>query len=80
MELLGWVRSKYSSIPIPNADITLNGADLLSNAQTMKDRLLEQLKTDLEALSRRNQMEKASEEAQFLNDQMSKIPLKIYIG
>jgi hypothetical protein len=80
MEMLGWVRSKYSSIPIPNADITLNGADLLSNSQTMKDRLLEQLKTDLEALSRRNQMEKASEEAQFLNDQMSKIPLKIYIG
>jgi hypothetical protein len=80
MELLGWVRSKYSSIPIPNADVTLNGPDLLSNAQTMKERLLEQLKTDLEALSRRNQMEKSKEEAEFLQEQLSKVPLKIYIG
>jgi hypothetical protein len=80
MELLGWVRSKYSSIPIPNADITLNGPDLLSNSQTMKERLLETLKTDLESLGRRNQMEKSAEEAQFLNDQLGKVPLKIYVG
>lgn len=80
MELLGWVRSKYSSIPIPNADITLNGPELLSNSQTLKQDLLEKLRTDLEGMSRRNQMEKASEEAQFLNDQMSKIPFKIYVG
>jgi hypothetical protein len=80
MELLGWVRSKYSSIPIPNADVTLNGADLLSNAQTMKDRLLDKLKEDLEALTRRNQMEKTKEEAEFLQEQLNKVPLKIYIG
>ena len=80
MELLGWVRSKYSSIPIPNADVTLNGPDLLSNSQTMKQDLIEKLRTDLEGMSRRNQMEKAAEEAQFLQDQIGKIPLKIYIG
>lgn len=79
-ELLGWVRSKYTNIPIPNADVTLNGPDLLSNAQQKKQELIEQLRTDLDALSRRNQMEKSKEEAEFLQDQLSKIPLKIYIG
>jgi len=80
MELLGWVRSKYSSIPIPNADITLNGPELLSQAATMKADLVETLREDLKEMGRRNQMEKASEEAQFLQDQISKIPLRIYIG
>ena len=46
----------------------------------MKERLLETLKTDLESLGRRNQMEKSAEEAQFLNDQLGKVPLKIYVG
>jgi len=80
MELLGWVRSKYSNIPIPNADVTLNGPELLSQAQTMKQELIEKLKEDLEAMGRRNQMERAADESQFLQDQISKIPLRIYIG
>jgi hypothetical protein len=80
MELLGWVRSKYSSVPIPNADITLNGPELISTSQTIKQDLIEKLRADLDVMSRRNQMEKAAEEAQFLNDQIGKIPLKIYIG
>ena len=65
-----------------------NRKSIISNAKRMMQLLdhapsefiLNHQETDLEALSRRNQMEKASEEAQFLNDQMSKIPLKIYIG
>lgn len=79
-DMLGNVRSKYAQIPIPGAEVSLNGDTLLSQAQTEKEQLIEELRTDLEALSRRNQMEKNAEEAQFLQDQMNKIPLKVYIG
>jgi len=79
-EMLGWVRSKYSSIPIPNAEITLNGADLISSAQTEKDALIQELKDILDTMSRQSQLERKQAEATALQGQMNFIPLKIYIG
>ena len=43
-EQLGYIRGKYSSIPIPNAETTLNSADLLSAATAEKQALIEELK------------------------------------
>jgi hypothetical protein len=42
-ELLGLIRSKFSTIPIPGNDLQLNGADLVSQGREEK----EQLKTSL---------------------------------
>ena len=39
-EMLGYIRGKYSAIPIPNADVTLNGSDLISAGQTEKEGLI----------------------------------------
>ena len=79
-EVLGNIRNKYGSIPIPGAEITLNGADLISQAQTEKDILIQQIRENLEAVSRQAQLQKMTEEAENLQSQLSKIPLKIYIG
>jgi len=79
-ELLGWVRSKYSSIPIPNSEITLNGADLISSAQTEKDALIQEIKDILDSMSRQSQLERKQAEATALQGQMNFIPLKIYVG
>jgi len=79
-EMLGYVRSKYSSIPIPNADVTLNGADLLSAGQTEKEGLITELKEILDTMSRQAQLERKQAEADSMQQQMNKIPLKIYIG
>jgi hypothetical protein len=79
-EVLGNIRNKYGSIPIPGAEITLNGADLISQAQTEKDVLIQQIRENLEAVSRQAQLQKMTEEADNLQAQLSKIPLKIYIG
>jgi hypothetical protein len=51
MEMLGFVRGKYSSIPIPGAEATLNGSELVSQAQTAKDTLITQLREFLEKMS-----------------------------
>ena len=79
-EMLGHVRGKYGSIPIPNAEITLNGGDLVSAAQTEKEGLITELKEILDSMSRQAQLERKQAEADALIMQLSKIPLKIYIG
>ena len=79
-EVLGNIRSKYSSIPIPGAEITLNGADLVSQGTTEKEALITQLRENLEAVSRQTQLTKMTEEADNVQSQLSKVPLTIYIG
>jgi hypothetical protein len=79
-EVLGNIRNKYSSIPIPGADITLNGADLVSQGQSEKEALVTQIRENLEAVSRQTQLAKMTEEADNMQSQLSKIPLTIYVG
>ena len=43
-ELLGLVRSKFSSVPIPGGDLSMNGADLISQGREEKTQMQEQLK------------------------------------
>jgi len=78
-EMLGYVRSKYGSIPIPDGEVTLNGADLISAAQTEKDGLITELKETLDSYSRQAQLERKAAEATSLRDQLNMIPLKIYV-
>ena len=79
-ELLGAVRSKYSSIPIPGAEVNIDGDTLRSEAAVEKENLVTQLREDLEASSRRNLLERQKEEAEFMGETMNKIPYGIYIG
>ena len=79
-EMLGFIRGKYSAIPIPNAEVTLNGSDLLSAGQTEKEALITELKDTLDTMSRQSQLERKQAESDALQQQMNKIPLKIYIG
>jgi hypothetical protein len=79
-ELLGMVRSKYGSIPVPNAETTLDGDTLRGEATTEKEALVTELRENLEASSRKLMLEADSEEATRLQEKLSKVPLPIYIG
>tara|TARA_R100000458_G_scaffold59750_1_gene71548 strand:+ start:947 stop:2101 length:1155 start_codon:yes stop_codon:yes gene_type:complete len=79
-ELLGAIRSKYSSVPIPGAEINLDGDTLRSEAASEKDRLLTELRENLEATSRKMMMASDAEEAEAMQNKMGKLPLPIYIG
>ena len=79
-ELLGLVRGKYTTIPVPGAETTLNGADLVQKGREMQDKLREKLKTDLEDMTRKAQLERKQSENQSLNDTLTNIPLMVYIG
>jgi hypothetical protein len=79
-ELLGGIREKYASIPIPEGEVSLDGASLRAEAQNDKDRLYEQLRQDLEELSRPKQMEYKAQEAEQIQKMLKNIPLPFYIG
>ena len=79
-ELLGAIREKYSTIPIPGSEVSLDGAALRSEAQTEKDFLMEQLRENLEEVSRKVQFENKNTEAQQTQEMLQKVPLAIYIG
>ena len=79
-ELLGIIRSKYGTIPIPNNDTTLDGDTLRSEAAAEKDALVTQLREMLEQTSRKALLEADKDEAEFLQEKLQKIPYPIYIG
>ena len=79
-EMLGFVRGKYSSIPIPGAEATLNGAELVSQGQSEKETLITQLREFLEKMSRENMMTRQNAESTQMGEMLAKVPLKIYVG
>ena len=78
--MLGAIREKYSTIPIPGSEISLDGAALRSEAQTEKDNLMTQLRETLDDLSRNKQSEQRANEAKQQQEMLQKVPLAIYIG
>jgi hypothetical protein len=79
-ELLGIIRSKYGTIPIPNSDTTLDGDTLRSEAAAEKETLITQLREMLEQTSRKALLEADKDEAEFLQEKLQKVPYPIYIG
>ena len=79
-ELLGIIRSKYGTIPIPNADVSLDGDTLRAEASAEKEQLVEQLRETLEQTSRKAMMEAQRDEGDYQQDTLKKVPYPIYIG
>ena len=79
-ELLGIVRSKYGNIPIPNAEVSLDGDTLRAEATAEKEQLIEQLRENLEQTSRKALMEAQKDESDFEQETLKKVPYPICIG
>lgn len=79
-EMLGYVRGKYGTIPIPNSDVTLNQSDLITAATNEKSSLIERLRGYFDETSRKSLLERRSQEAEFKNQELKNVPYTIYIG
>jgi len=79
-EIEGQIRSKMSTIPIPNGDLTLNGPELINDARAEQDRLREELKMMLEEMTYDKLTQKQAEKAAALEQIIMRVPLGIYIG
>ena len=78
-ELLGLIRSKYQSIPIPNADIRMDGELLRREAVQEKQELVKELQETLHASGRFEQMKAQAEAADHQNKILQKVPIPIYV-
>jgi hypothetical protein len=78
-EMLGYIRGKYSNIPIPNSEMTLNQSDLLSSAASDKASLIENLREFFNETSREKLLERRSTESENRNKEISNVPMPIYI-
>ena len=79
-ELLGIIRSKYGNIPIPNAEVSLDGDTLRAEATAEKEQLIEQLRENLEQTSRKALLEAQREESESQQETLKKVPYPLYIG
>jgi hypothetical protein len=79
-EMLGGIRGKYQTVPIPGSDTTLDYSRLLSEASAEKDALISQLREDLEATTTLRQAERSTAESEQTQQQYTvDNPYQIYI-
>ena len=79
-ELLGIIRSKYASLPLPNGEVSMDGEALKAEGREEKANLLEELKEFLDSVSLSEGARKEQEVAESQQQVLNKAPLKIYIG
>jgi hypothetical protein len=79
-EMLGYVRGKYSTVPIPGSEITLNQSDLITAAANERTALIERLRTYLDSTSRKALLEKKAAEAENQKNILNDVPMTIFIG
>ncbi|OUU74596.1 MAG: hypothetical protein CBC29_05580 [Methylococcaceae bacterium TMED69] len=76
-EVLGLIRSKFGSVPIPSGDLQLNGSDLLSQGQNEKEKLRTELKEMLESLTYDKLIEGEATEAENVQRLLKTIPIPL---
>jgi hypothetical protein len=79
-ELLGLIRSKFQTVPIPNADLTLNGEALVTQGREDKEKLTTQMKEFLANLTHTKMLENDALAAENLNKQLKYIPMPLGKG
>lgn len=79
-EMLGVIRSKFATIPIPGESVTLDGPALIASSKEEQTVLRDELKTVLDELTYAKLAEKDSAIAGNTETLLSKIPLAIYPG
>ena len=79
-EMLGLIRSKFATIPIPNESVTLNGPALVSEAKEEQNALRDELKTVLDELTYPKLAEQDSSLSDSAQNVLKNIPPSLYVG
>ena len=79
-EMLGYIRSKFANIPIPNETITLNGTALVSEGKAEQKELKEELLKVLDETTYDKLVEKDVAIAEGSSKVQALAPNLIYVG
>ena len=74
-EQLGYIRSKFGNIPVPGAEVSLNGSDLITNGRADRDALKEKLKEMLETMTYDKLIEVSAARAENIQKQLKFVPM-----
>lgn len=74
-QVLGRIRSKFKTIPIPGRDLELDGDSLLTEAREDQDKLKEQFTTMLESLTYAKIIEREADKAENMLRQLRLVPM-----
>ena len=74
-ETLGFVRSKFSSVPIPGADLSMNGSELVSQGREDQSNLITGLKETLDKLTYQKLLEGDAAEGESMMQILKRIPI-----
>ena len=79
-EMLGYVRGKYSTLPIPGSEVTLNQGDLITAATNERNALIERLRAYFDTTSRKTLLANKEAEANSQKNILADVPMTIFIG
>ena len=79
-EMLGQIRGKFATIPIPGESVNLNAGELLSQAKDEQSALREELKTVLDELTYAKLAQQEADMMQSSKDAMEKVPTGVFVG
>ena len=79
-EMLGYVRGKYQTVPIPGAEVSLNQSDLIASANAEKEALVTKLRDYFDQTSRQSLLERRNAESTARQSELDKVPMVIYVG
>lgn len=75
MELLGYIRGKFGSIPVPGSEVSLNSSEMISNGRTDKEKLVTTLKEMLETMTYDKLAEIQATRAENVQKQLKYVPV-----
>jgi hypothetical protein len=79
-EMLGQIRGKFQTVPIPGESVTLNYSSLLSEAQKEKDDLRQKLADMLKEIEYTELAKKDQEKVTAAEETLRRSPLPIFVG
>jgi hypothetical protein len=79
-EMLGQIRGKFQTVPIPGESVTLNYSSLLSEAQKEKDDLRQGLTEMLKEIEYTELSKKDQEKVSAAEETLRRSPLPIFVG
>ena len=79
-EMLGQIRGKFTTMPIPGESVTLNHSELLGQAKEEKEKLREELKTTLDELTYAKLAEQDANKSESVFKLNKLTPFPIFVG
>lgn len=79
-EILGHIRRKMNTIPIPGGDLQLDGDSMVNDAKAEMETLRNELKSLLDEMSYDRLAQKEADQQANLARILAGVPLKIYVG